>query len=411
MLFEEQVAELLRRCEKLVGKELSQIRGDLKSAQTRGAAVWELLVIEASSHMGALQHEPRKNGTLDIQVTRPDGRTIWVEATYLKPRFLEQERRSDAVKTWFFQEASRREIPLAKISIHFNGRTTLAGTARNLPELNERQQFLKDEEVQSFFKAIESQPKDCHTCALSRYTVSVTYIPTAQGPWLSSSGLAMESSKSVKQHALYMKLKKKAGQVSLEEPVIVCVGGDSSPALSQIRAPGSSSIKDAVAAAFRECSSLSAVVLVSIGIAIGSLERQATVQVWVNNSTKYPLSDEEIELLNQMNFNRWNYTYPFANWDQSGTDPPMAGTLTTKVSAMEIEIEIPASILIEFLAGRTCLSKSYKWEDPYMSRALEEGWSIAACSLKNGNVEFAQAPKIVLKLVSPSRVFGVKRDA
>ncbi|CUS37202.1 hypothetical protein COMA2_30125 [Candidatus Nitrospira nitrificans] len=66
MLFEEQVVELLRRCEKLVGKELSQIRSDLKSAQTRGAAVWELLVIEASAHMGALQHEPRQNGTLDI---------------------------------------------------------------------------------------------------------------------------------------------------------------------------------------------------------------------------------------------------------------------------------------------------------------------------------------------------------
>ena len=411
MLFEEQVVELLRRCEKLLGKELSQIRSDLKSAQTRGAAVWELLVIEASAHMGALQHEPRQNGTLDIQVSRPEGRTIWVEATYLKSRFLDQERRSDAVKAWFFQEASRRKIPLSHMSVRFDGRTTQAGTARALPELNERPQFLKIGEVRDFFEAIESQPNDSHTCTLSQYTVSVTYTPISQGPWVSSSGLVMESAKSVKQHAVYLKLKKKASQVSVAEPMIVCVGSDTSPALSRLRAPGSSSIRDAVMAAFREHSSLSAVVLVSIGIDIGSFERRATVQLWVNDSAKYSLSDDEVELLNQMNFNRWKYTYPFANWDRAGTDQPMAGTLTTKVRTMEIEVEIPSSILIEFLAGRTCLSKSYKWEDPYVIRALEEGWAITACSLKDGDIESAQTSKIVLKLVSPSRVFGTKRDA
>jgi len=201
MLLEEQVVELLRRCENLVGKELFQILSDLKSAQTRGAAVWELLVIEASSHMGALQHEPKKNGTLDIQVTRPDGRTIWVEATYLKPRFLNEERRSEAVRHWLYQEASRRNIPLPNISVRFDGRTTQAGTARDLPQLNDRPQFLKTEEIKKFFEAIHSQPKDSHSCTLSRYTVAVTYTPTAQGPWITGGGLAMESPKSVKQQA------------------------------------------------------------------------------------------------------------------------------------------------------------------------------------------------------------------
>ncbi|CUS37206.1 hypothetical protein COMA2_30127 [Candidatus Nitrospira nitrificans] len=101
-------------------------------------------------------------------------------------------------------------------------------------------------------------------------------------------------------------------------------------------------------AAFREHSSLSAVVLVSIGIDIGSFERRVTVQLWVNDSAKYSLSDDEVELLNQMNFNRWKYTYPFANWDRAGTAQPMVGTLTTKVRTMEIEVEIPSSILMSF---------------------------------------------------------------
>lgn len=409
MLFEEQVAELLRRCEKLVGKELSQIRGDLRSAQTRGAAVWELLVIEASSHMGALQHEPRKNGTLDLQVTRPDGRTLWVEATYLKTRFLDEERRSDAVKRWIYREATRRSIPLEKLSVRFDGRTTPAGTERDLPELNEGPQFLKNTEVKQFFEAIQSQPKDTHGCTLSRYTVAVTYMPTAQGPWITSGGLAMEYPKSVKEHGVYRKLKDKATQVSSAEPMIVCVGGDRTPALSRLRVPGSS-IGDAVDVAFREYSSLSAVVLVSIGTDIGLLgHRRATVQLKVNARAKHPLSEEEIELLNRMNFNRWTYTYPFTNWDRPGPDQPMAGTLTTTRCAMKIEVEIPSSILMEFLAGRTCLSKSYKWEDTEVNRALEGGWLIAGCSWKDGNIESGQASKVVLKLVPPSRVFGSKR--
>lgn len=66
-----------------------------------------------------------------------------MEATYLNSRFLDQERRSDAVKAWFFQEASRRKIPLSPMSVRFDGRTTQAGTARALPELNERPRFLK----------------------------------------------------------------------------------------------------------------------------------------------------------------------------------------------------------------------------------------------------------------------------
>lgn len=75
--------------------------------------------------------------------------------------------------------------------------------------------------VRDFFEAIESQPNDSHTCTLSQYTVSVTYTPISQGPWVSSCGLAMESAKSLKQHAVYLKLKKKASQVSLAEPMIV----------------------------------------------------------------------------------------------------------------------------------------------------------------------------------------------
>ena len=404
MLLEEQVAELLRRCERLVGKTLPQIRSDLRSAQTRAAAVWELLVIEASSHMGTLQHEPVEHGSLDIAVTRPCGRRIWIEATYLKPRFLDEQRKSDAVRTWILQEAHRLGIELGKISVRFEGQSTWAGTARDLPELSEGPQFLRTEEIKQFFTAIKSQPNNFHACAHSRYTVKVTYTPTTYYSGIMHSELAMEYPKSVKENSIFRKLKTKVRQVSLAEPVIVCVGGDSSPVLSRLHPTAPSSIAEAVSAAFRQSSSLSAVVLVSI-----ANQRDAITRMFVNNIAKHPLSTEEVALVNEMEFNRWKYTYPFINWDRPTTPQPMGGKFTTRVStkrgSMEIEVEIPSSILVEFLAGRTYLAKEYKWDEPLVNRALREGWSIAACSLKDGNIESAEPPKIVLKLIQPTHVF------
>jgi hypothetical protein len=62
MLKDEQAAELLARCEAAVGKELLQVRGNLRNAVTRAAAVWELLVIEAAANIARIQYEPHPGG-------------------------------------------------------------------------------------------------------------------------------------------------------------------------------------------------------------------------------------------------------------------------------------------------------------------------------------------------------------
>ena len=57
MLIEEQAAALLARCEKILGIELRQTRGNLRNA-SRAAAVWELLVIEEAADIGYVEYEP-----------------------------------------------------------------------------------------------------------------------------------------------------------------------------------------------------------------------------------------------------------------------------------------------------------------------------------------------------------------
>src|SRR5713226_9757467 len=121
MLLEEQTAELLQRCERILGIELCQTRGNLRTADNRAAAVWELLVIEAVSHIGSIEYEPLPGASPDVRLRIRQGRPIWLEAAYLYPRFWDEERRSNAVVAWLFAEAKRRGIPASKLYLRLDG--------------------------------------------------------------------------------------------------------------------------------------------------------------------------------------------------------------------------------------------------------------------------------------------------
>ena len=80
---------------------------------------------------------------------------------------------------------------------------------------------------------------------------------------------------------------------------------------------------------------------------------------------------------------------------------------------MGVKIEVPANIVVDALAGKTTLAEEYKIDEGGpVSRALNEGWVIAECSLKEGNIEAGEAPKVVLKLMPPpSSVFWPKKGS
>ena len=69
---------------------------------------------------------------------------------------------------------------------------------------------------------------------------------------------------------------------------------------------------------------------------------------------------------------------------------------------MGIELEIPSNIVIDALAGKKSLPEAFRLSkgDP-VSRALNDGWVVESCSLKEGNLEAGEASKIVLELVPP----------
>jgi hypothetical protein len=419
MLLIEQASELLKRCETILGTELFQIRGNLRKAESRASSVWELLVLEAAAELGKIEYEPHPGGSPDIRLFLPGYRAIWIEVAFLYPRFWKEERKSNVVTNWIYSEAERRGIPSYKIHPRFYGeQKNNAGPVRKLPELNARKQFLNSSEIKGFFNTINKKPSMHHCIDFTDYTLSVIYLPNAKGPYRTSSGLVQEAPNVVEEHAVYRVLKEKAKQHDINGPRVICLGSDQSRALSRTNAPRVVRLQDAINKIFFKNRSLSATIIVSIEnapVIFGRIKKQAKFKMFTNPYSKLPLVMEEIQLLSKLNFNKWKYASPLANWKNEGGDhfPNATGTLRWGIGPLNIKVEIPVNIIVDALAGKTTLAKAFDLkEEDQLYKAFNEGWVVEACAYKNGNIELGEAPKVVLQLSPPFRVYERnKKDA
>lgn len=310
---------------------------------------------------------------------------------------------------WITNESIRRNIPPFKVSCQFDGdRSNDAGPLRSLPELHQKKQFLAGADVVAFFGAVEKSPMTPFSIRHSEYTVEISYSPHATGPHLSTGGgLAQESPRSVKEHAVYRVLKGKAKQHDVDGVRLVCIGSDQSPALSSLVSPGNPTFRDAVFAAFRETRSLSGAIVLRIEDSIrmfGGIERVAKGEIFLNPTAREKIEESDLLNIQRMNFNRWKYFFRMEKYEPASNKSyrRVGGSLAISAKSFGVRLEVPANILIDSLAGKTNLKREYLTDDDDpLLRCLDEGWVIKACEWKAGNVEKGEAPRIILDLEQP----------
>ena len=70
-----------------------------------------------------------------------------------------------------------------------------------------------------------------------------------------------------------------------------------------------------------------------------------------------------------------------------------------------MKLEIPASILVDVLAGRMQLLDQYGDTEDSFSQSvvscLQEGWSIVGCRFLDGDIPQAKAASVLLELAPP----------
>jgi hypothetical protein len=362
-----------------------------------------MMVIEAASDLGTIQHEPSSSGGAPDIHLRPLGgrRPLWIEAVYPDPPGWEELRRWDDVCSWLWAEARRQGIPIYKIEPRLDGgRGNKASALPKLPLQHERKEFLRRPEVVEFFEAIRANPDRFRCYTVSGFDITICYSPDAGGPFESSRRPAFDDPKTIDGHHVYKVLKRKAEQHEVAGPRVVCLGSDQIPSLLSRRSPGGPALSDAIEAVFAKHASLSAVIV----FCADNIDRPGKGLVFRNPNAREPLMEEEVALLCTMNLNRWRRTFPLAKWEEPRHEGRcrVTGTITWQFGDRYVKIEIPANIVVEALAGKTSVAKELRLpQDDQFSRVFADAWVIEECSLKEGNIELGEAPKVVLRLVPP----------
>lgn len=414
MLKEEQAAELLKRCETIAGRELKQIRGNLRRASTRAEAVWELIVVEAAAQIGRLEYESTQGGP-DIRLELPTGRWVSIEVTYLHPRFDNEEQRSAMVVRWLHDAAATIGANPPEIRCEFHGDNKHpAGPKRTLPLEQDRKQFLASTEVSQFLAAVFSRPTETHQKQLSDYSVTLIASPRTPGSFgfLSWGGSLQEAPKTVNEHAVFRAVRSKIQQHKVEEPHLVCIGSDVSPVLSSSMQSFGIRLEHALGAAVLKSGELSGVLVVNIEQAMPVLQnritRTARYTIYPVTSCRHPLTEEEWALLQKLDLNRWKYSFPLPKKEAlpQHRSRYISGSLgLSSTSGGNVKLTIPASVLVDILAGRKQLLDDYRGKEDSFGNAiahcLHEGWTIVSCSFQDGDIQQAEAALVVLELAPP----------
>lgn len=321
------------------------IKGNLRNAGGRASQVWELIVLDAAARIGQVEYESHPGSSPDFKLKITGSRPLWVEAAYIYPRFWQNERKIRTTMQWIFEEAERHGIPPYKIRPCLNAQEESdSGPILKLPELNEERIFLRDQKIEQFFRQIISNPNENLKISLALYSITLEYLPYAQGPYVGWSGLLLETPQTVEEHAVYRVLRKKAKQHDIDEPRIVCIGSDVNKVLYNVRA-----LRGAIQAAFKEHPSLSAAIIVTIKTVPGrpfGNETIAQPEIFMNRDAKNPLTPKELSLLSSIRFNHLKYTWPLPKKEtpDSHKDYRMSGKLTHRYGKFGQIIEVPTRI-------------------------------------------------------------------
>lgn len=316
MLLEDQAAELLRRCEQRFGRRLDQIRGNLRVADTRAAAVWELLCIDAWSKVASIVYEPTGHASSPDLVVTSGEATMWVEVAFLYPSSWKNDRRERELQRAIYKEVSRRGIPAHTISTEYFGVAVGRGKARSLPDPHVASGVINASPVRSFFEQVRLHPDEGRSVRLDPYSVIVHFDPNATGPYITSRGEVDTPSGAIEDDPLYRVLARKSGQHRPNQPYLICAGSDQGFSISRTRM-SSHAANRVIAAIFVKWPRVSGIQLVSIEDEIdisAPFRRRAHARLHLNSKALHPIDSSLLHAMQGLDFNSWRFYFSLGKW-------------------------------------------------------------------------------------------------
>ena len=400
MLAEHQVRFLLEHCEEILGQELKQLRGNLRSELHVRPAIWELILIDAAAELGPVRYEAATPGgkALDIFLDVDGG--LWIEAAFLEPRFAEVLERQEKFTQRLRKAEREAGIAVGSIQRDFYGAKSAAGFDVTVPHESELARVFRSPDMRAFLADVKAQPAGHRRIDLGAagVTAVLTYAGGRSGPTFSVGGSpVLEAPRTVEEHALFRLLDEKGRKyrkAGITHPVVIHVATERNPSVSRFYSVHTVPHRDAVAAALRKHAVISGVVLMWLespmpvfGLAP---PRQPRLEAFSNDDALHPLTERMRTLLSRMRFDRVDYGELWNEWEGATTAEQrldrLGGSMNYRSTKDGFTVTIPADLLIQALgsASSTNLTDSeYRVDGPQnpFRRARSEGRPIVGITL------------------------------
>jgi len=409
MLLEEQVSELLKRCEKITGQYLKQLRGNLKQIETRAAAIFELIVIETVSKVGIVEYEPLESEpSPDIRLTLPNKEKIWIEIKYIISRFWKEEKQSKDTINWIAKEIKRKKINLSMINFEITGKDSEYGMKVSFPKEQERKSFLRDKELNKFFQIIEDNPNLKYEFKHSNYSFKIIYNPNIinKNKTFFITSKLLENPKVITEDSLYRTLKEKANQHNLSRRVL-CIGSDQSNATRSLKLNGELKTENIINQVFSNNSSILGVLLVNIeskttNLEIPFIQRGASHKYYDNSYSEDEIRSIVTPLLSTLNFNKWKFLSETKNSKQRGIEKhkKIMGNLVFKPMGNRGILKVPVNLMKDMMLTDINIIDFYNIKENSIINSYLKNYKIKNISFEAGDIETAEDNKIVFELES-----------
>jgi hypothetical protein len=421
MLAEHQVRFLLEHCEEILGRELKQLRGNLRSKLHVRAAIWELILIDAAAELGPVKYEEATPGgkALDIFLDMDGG--LWIEAAFLEPRFTEILERQEKFTQRLRKAEREAGIAVGSIQREFYGTKSAAGFDVTVPHESELARIFRTPDMRTFFAAIKAQPSEHRRIDLGAagVTVVLTYAGPRSGPTFSVGGSpVLEAPRTIEEHALFRLLDQKGRKyrnAGITHPVVIHVATERNPSVSRFYSVHTVPHRDAVAAALRKHPIISGVVLMWLESPVPVFgqapPRQPRLEAFLNDDALHPLTERMRAVLPRMRFDRVDYGELWNEWEGATTAEQrldrLGGPMNYRSTKDGFTVTIPADLLIQALGSSTStniIDSEYRVDGAHNAfrRARSEGRPVVAITLLPHDKRLREPQMVEIEFGAPT---------
>jgi hypothetical protein len=227
MISERQAEALLHECERAIGRPLSALRQRLRKQDDPLANLWELIALYCALPLGTVSHEPTAAAP-DIGIESGECPRIWLEASYIHPRFKNEITNIGTFPQWILRTLRSSGITEPE---HFDIRMDRRDATADLrvPPSHTWKALAQHPSWTAFVEALRVTGLASIDWSCPSGNVVVTLRRTDRTPAISYPTPGLPTS--VQEHVVYRKIRDKAAQAvkwrkqrRSYAPLVLCFG-------------------------------------------------------------------------------------------------------------------------------------------------------------------------------------------